>query len=230
LVVHNGSDAFITTYNSNFTGSNELISLTADISGSNVRLRASANEPNTAVKMYRVLLGDSESDASSTNTKTVGQTTTSSSATTMDTFSTDSANGAHYVVVGNSSSESAASISEVFVVSDGSDAYVSSGPIVSTKGSDQLTFTASLTGSTVTVSSASTSGASTTVNAYRVNLLRASAGASTSEQVLVSTTQTISGAKTFSNAVVKMTNLPTSDPAVAGQLWNSSGTLKISAG
>jgi hypothetical protein len=230
LVVHNGSDAFITTYNSNFTGSNELISLTADISGDNVRLRASGNEPNTAVKMYRVLLGDAESDVSSTSTKTVGQTTTSSSATTMDTFSTDSANGAHYVVVGNSSSESAASISEVFVVSDGSDAYVSSGPIVSTKGTDQLTFSASLAGSTVTVSSASTSGASTTVNAYRVNLLRASAGAATSEQVLVSTTQTITGAKTLSNAVVKMTNLPTSDPGVAGQLWNSSGTLKISAG
>jgi len=230
LVVHNGTDAFITTYNSNFTGNNELISLTADISGSSVRLRASGNEPNTAVKMYRVLLGDAESDASSTNTKTVGQTTTSSSATTMDTFSTDSANGVHYVVVGNSSSESAASIAEVFVVSDGSDAYVSSGPIVSTKGSDQLSFSASLSGSTVTVSSASTSGASTTVNAYRVNLLRASAGAATSEQVLVSTTQTISGAKTLSNAVVKMTNLPTSDPGVAGQLWNDSGTLKISAG
>ena len=230
LVVHNGTDAFITTYNSNFTGSNELISLTADISGSNVRLRASGNEPNTAVKMYRVLLGDAESDASSTNTKTVGQTTTSSSATTMDSFSTDSVNGAQYVVVGNSSSESAASISEVFVVSDGADAFVSSGPIVSTKGSDQLSFSAALSGSTVTVSAASTSGASTTVNAYRVNLLRASAGAATSEQVLVSTTQTISGAKTFSNAVVKMTNLPTSDPGVAGQLWNSSGTLKISAG
>ena len=230
LVVHNGTDAFITTYNSNFTGSNELISLTADISGSNVRLRASGNEPNTAVKMYRVLLGDAESDASSTNTKTVGQTTTSSSASTMDTFSTDSVNGAQYVVVGNSSSESAASISEVFVVSDGADAFVSSGPIVSTKGSDQLSFSAALSGSTVTVSAASTSGASTTVNAYRVNLLRASAGAATSEQVLVSTTQTISGAKTFSNAVVKMTNLPTSDPGVAGQLWNSSGTLKISAG
>ena len=200
LVVHNGSDAFITTYNSNFTGSNELISLTADISGSNVRLRATANEPNSAVKMYRVLLGDSESDASSDNTKTVGQTTTSSSATTMDTFSTDSANGAHYVVVGNSSSESAASVSEVFVVRDGTDAYVSSGPIVSSKGSDQLSFTASLSGSTVTVSSASTSGASTTVNAYRVNLLRSSAGASTDIQVLTNTDQTISGDKTFTDS------------------------------
>ena len=199
LVVHNGTDAFITTYNSNFTGNNELLSLTADISGDNVRLRATANEPNTAVKMYRVLLGDSESDASSDNTKTVGQTTTSSSATTMDTFSTDSVNGAHYIVVGNSSSESAASISEVFVVSDGADAFVSSGPIVSTKGSDQLSFSASLSGSTVTVSAASTSGASTTVNAYRVNLLRSSAGASTDITVLTTTDQTISGDKTFTD-------------------------------
>ena len=202
LVVHNGSDAFITTYNSNFTGSNELLSLTADISGDNVRLRATANEPNTAVKMYRVLLGDSESDASSDNTKTVGQTTTSSSATTMDTFSTDSANGAHYIVVGNSSSEGAASISEVFVVSDGADAFVSSGPIVSTKGSDQLTFTAALSGTTVTVSSASTSGASTTVNAYRVNLLRSSAGAGTDITVLTNTDQTITGTKTFTGGVL----------------------------
>tara|TARA_B110000285_G_C14725467_1_gene424046 strand:- start:15 stop:461 length:447 start_codon:yes stop_codon:yes gene_type:complete len=148
----------------------------------------------------------------------------------MDSFSTDSANGVHYIVVGNSSSESASSISEVFVTTDGTDAYISTGPSVSTKGSDQLTFTAALAGSTVTVSSASTSGASTTVNAYRVNMLRASAGAATSEQVLVSTTQTITGAKTLSNTVVKMTNLPTSDPSVAGQLWNDSGTLKISAG
>ena len=199
LVVHNGTDAFISSYNSNFTGNNELISLTADISGANVRLRATANEPNTAVKMYRVLLGDSESDASSDNTKTVGQTTTSSSATTMDTFSVDSVNGAHYVVVGNSSSEGAASVSEVFVVSDGTDAYVATGPQVSTKGSSQLTFTAALSGSTVTVSSASTSGASTTVNAYRVNLLRSLAGAGTDITVLTNTDQTISGDKTFTD-------------------------------
>jgi len=35
---------------------------------------------------------------------------------------------------------------------------------------------------------------------------------------------------TASGATVKMTNLPTSDPGVAGQLWNSSATMKISAG
>ena len=200
LVVHNGTDAFITIYNDVHTGNNTLLSLTADISSGSVRLRASANEPNTAVKMYRVLLSDSESDATSDNTKTVGQVSVSSSATSVDTFSTDSFNGAHYVVVGNSSSESAASISEVFVVTDGADAYVGNTQI-STKSSDQLTFSAALSGSTVTLSAASTSGSSTSVNGYRVQLLRSAAGASTSLVMLKGNDQTITGTKTFTSAI-----------------------------
>ena len=32
------------------------------------------------------------------------------------------------------------------------------------------------------------------------------------------------------NGTVVLANLPTSDPTVAGQLWNDSGTLKVSAG
>ena len=202
LVVHNGTDAFITMYNDHFTGNNSLLTLTADIDSGSVRLRASGNEPNTAVKMYRVLLSDSESSASSDNTKTVGQVSVSSSATAVDTFTTDNANGAHYVIVGNSSSESAASISEVFVVTDGTDAYVTTAPQVSSKGSDQLAFTAALSGTTVTLSAASTSGASTTVNGYRVQLLRNQGGASTSLQVLTSNNQTISGQKTFTAGVL----------------------------
>lgn len=35
---------------------------------------------------------------------------------------------------------------------------------------------------------------------------------------------------TSGGSVIKFTNLPTSDPNTAGQLWNDSGTLKISAG
>ena len=31
-------------------------------------------------------------------------------------------------------------------------------------------------------------------------------------------------------AVIMMANLPTSDPSNAGQLWNDSGALKVSAG
>ena len=37
-------------------------------------------------------------------------------------------------------------------------------------------------------------------------------------------------AMAVTGSTVMMTNLPTSDPANAGQLWNDSGTLKISAG
>ena len=44
------------------------------------------------------------------------------------------------------------------------------------------------------------------------------------------TTLTASGATTFSNATVKMTALPTSDPTVAGALWIDGTTLKVSAG
>jgi hypothetical protein len=81
------------------------------------------------------------------------------------------------------------------------EAYITTGPMVSTKGTDQLAFSASLSGQTVTVKAASTSGASTTVNGYRVHMLRGSAGASTADTVLVSTEQTISGAKTFSSPI-----------------------------
>jgi len=200
-VVHNGSAAFIATYNDAYTGNNALITLTADISGSDVRLRATGNEPNTAVKMFRILLGDSESDTSGDNTKVVGAVTVSSSATAIDTFSSDSYTGSHYVVVGYNSGESGtpASISEVFVVHDGTTAYVSSGPIVSTKGTDQLTFTAALSGTTVTLNALSTSGGSTTVNAFRTHIQRTAAGASTSIQVLTSNDQTITGTKTFAD-------------------------------
>tara|TARA_R100000234_G_scaffold28395_1_gene16403 strand:+ start:958 stop:1119 length:162 start_codon:yes stop_codon:yes gene_type:complete len=36
--------------------------------------------------------------------------------------------------------------------------------------------------------------------------------------------------KVFFGEHVSMANLPTSDPGVAGRLWNDSGTLKVSSG
>ena len=41
---------------------------------------------------------------------------------------------------------------------------------------------------------------------------------------------TIEDGLTVNGAVVMLSNLPTSDPSNAGQLWNDSGTLKVSAG
>jgi hypothetical protein len=93
------------------------------------------------------------------------------------------------------------------------EAYITTGPQVSTKDTDQLTFTASLSGTTVTVQAASTSGSSTVVNGYRVHMLRGSAGASTADTVLVSTEQTITGQKTFSEEVI-LNSISSSDSSV----------------
>jgi hypothetical protein len=73
--------------------------------------------------------------------------------------------------VSYNSSESAASISEVFVASDGTTASVASN-FVSSKNSAQLSFSVNCSGGTVTLSAASTSGSNTTVNAYRTQLGR----------------------------------------------------------
>jgi hypothetical protein len=209
LVVHDGTTAYITQYGNVNTGNNDLLTLSAAINGANVELSASAQTPNCRVTGYRILLGDAESASSGDNIDIVGATTVSSTATNVDTFSKETYTGAHYVIVGYNATEGAASISEVMVVAN-DDAYVAAGPTVSTKGTDQLEFTATLTGNTVALKAASTSGASTTVNGYRVHLLRGTAGAATADTVLVSTTQTITGAKTFDAPIALTVG---SDPA-----------------
>ena len=200
LVVHDGSTAFITQYGNVNTGNNDLITLTAEVDSTEVVVKASAQAPNCRVTAYRILLADDEGASAGDNINVVAATTVSSTATTIDSFNTATYTGAFYVFTGHNATEGASSISEVMVVAN-DEAYIGTGPVVSTKGTDQLDFTASLSGSTVTVKAASTSGSSTTVNGYRVHMLRGSAGASTADTVLVSTEQTITGAKTFTTVL-----------------------------
>jgi len=47
---------------------------------------------------------------------------------------------------------------------------------------------------------------------------------------LTSSAINLNKAVTANNAAIKLTGLVTSDPGVAGQLWNDSGDVKISAG
>ena len=44
------------------------------------------------------------------------------------------------------------------------------------------------------------------------------------------TTLTTTGAVTINGTTVVVSSLPTSDPSNAGQLWNNSGVLTVSAG
>ena len=172
LVVHDGTDSFITTYNQH-NSNTSLVTLTTEIDSSgNVRILADPQTPDVKIKFYRIRLADGESDATGTDFNTIGAVTVSSAATAIDTFVDSTYNGAHYVIVANNSGESAASISEATVVTNGVNAFVTHGPAVSSKTTGQLTLTAAHDGSnTVTLSAASSSGSSTTVNAFRIHLL-----------------------------------------------------------
>jgi hypothetical protein len=200
LVVHDGSNAYISQYGNVNTGNNDLITLTTEIDSTEVILKASAQAPNCRVTVYRILLADDESSSTGDNANVIEATTVDSGATTVDSFATSAYTGAFYVFTGYNATEGAASIQEVMVLAN-DEAYITQGPIVNSKGTDQLTFTASLSGTNVTVQAASTSGSSTIVNGYRVHMLRGSAGASTADTVLVSTEQTITGAKTFTSPI-----------------------------
>jgi hypothetical protein len=170
LVVHDGSTAYITTYNDHFTKA-RLFTLTAGISGSNVELTATGVTADTTIRFYRVRLADDQSAATPrAKVKVISAVTVSSAATTIDTFSTNTDAGAHYIIIGSASDGK--SIMEATVISDGTEASVSEGPQVSTKGTAQLQLSASHSSTTTTLQASSTSGSSTTVNAYRIALAK----------------------------------------------------------
>jgi len=174
LVVHDGTDAFIAQYGTINTGNNDMITLTAAISGSDVVLSAAGLTPNLSLKIHKTLLSDSMTAVTNSNQKIIGATTVSSSATAFDSFDMDDNNAALYYIVGKNASEGEFSVQEVYMSGAPGEAGVSAGPFVSTKGTTQLTFTAAYLAdedNSVGLNIASTSGASTVVNAYRINAL-----------------------------------------------------------
>jgi hypothetical protein len=174
LVVHDGTNAFVTQHGTINTGNNDMITLSAAISGSNVVLSAAGLTTNLSLKIHKTLLADSMSAVSNANQKIIGATTVSSSATAFDSFDLDDATAAMYYVVGGNDTEGHYSVQEVYCAGAPGEAAVSQGPFVSTKGTTQLEFTAAFDAdedNTLQMSVSSTSGGSTTVNAYRINCL-----------------------------------------------------------
>ena len=174
LVVHNGSDAFITSYGHNTSGSSPLITLTAAISGSNVVVSAAGNEPNLNLTIHKILLKDNMTAESNANQKAFAAVTVSSTATAIDLMDLDEGNGAVYFIVGANTSEGAYSIQEVYTAATPGVPAVAKGPFVSTKGTHQLDFTAAFdtaTENSLELFASSTSGGSTTVSGYRISAL-----------------------------------------------------------
>ena len=178
LVVHDGSDAYMTQYAGVRTGNDPLMTVTAAISGSNVVVSVAGLEPNLRVTANIIRLKDTMvSDSGSfANTEAIAPTTISSTATAIvDLDTVSKGNGAVIYVVGKNATEDAFSISEVFMAVSGSgDISISSPGHVSTKSTDQLEFSTGFKDdeeATAQLFASSTSGGSTTCSAYRINLL-----------------------------------------------------------
>ena len=176
LVVHDGTDAFITQFGGIQTGDNPLLTLTAAIDGDNVVVSAAGGEANLRVTVHAIMLKDTmtSDDGTYANTEAIAPVTISSTATEVDTVVEASNNGAVYYLVSKNTSEGEYAVNEVFLAMGSGEITVASGPFVSTKGTNQLTFTADYKDDVENSGQllcASTSGGSTTVSAYRINAL-----------------------------------------------------------
>jgi hypothetical protein len=174
LVVHDGTAAYITSYNEIGTGntgastSDVLATFTAAIDGDNVVVSAAGLQTNLRIHMYRILLADNQSATTSTNVNVISAVTVSSSATLIDSFNTSTYAAAHYIIIGTKSNDSC--IMEATVISDGTTASISEGPQVSTEETPMLNLTVNQVSATAVVQASATSGGSTTVNAYRIHI------------------------------------------------------------
>ena len=176
LVVHDGTNAFISQFGGIQTGNHPMLTLTAAISGDNVVISAAGNEPNLRVTVHAIMLKDTmtSNDGTFSNAEAIAPVTISSSATVVDELIETTANGAVYYLVSKNASEGEYAVNEVFFAMGGGDITVASGPFVSTKGTNQLNFTADYKDdveNTGRLLASSTSGGSTTVSAYRINAL-----------------------------------------------------------
>ena len=176
MVVHDGTTAYITSYNEIFSGSNSLITLRAAIDGSNVVVSAAGGEANLRVTVHAIRLKDTmvSDDGTYDNTESIAPVTVSSTATEVDTLVEETSNAAVYYFVSKNASEGEYAVNEVMLCFSSDEVGVTSAGFVSTKDTNQLTFSASYKDdaeNTMSIKAASTSGGSTTVSAYRINLL-----------------------------------------------------------
>ena len=175
LVVHDGTNAYITTYNGFDSGNNPLATFTAAISGDNVVISAAGLETNLRITVHAIMLKDTMTANAGTysNTEAIAPVTVSSSATSFDTFAQKTTNGAVYYLVSKNASEGHYAVNEVFVAFGSDNITTSNAGFVSTKGTNQIAVTSEIkddTELTGDIKISSTSGASTTVSAYMIKL------------------------------------------------------------
>lgn len=260
IVLHSGSSADMTSYNVVKTGNEDLCTLSTAYSSGTIYLYATPNNSQTLrINIHKISLSDSESVANYDNVYIIpSKTISGSSYTTIDTLENTKVNGAVYFITSTNTTDGLYTASEVYVSTNGTESFVVHGPELAIGG--RIYFTTSMSGNKVNLKAYTSGSADTIINAYRIGMYRFEQGGDFGQTVTLDTAQSISGAKTFTAGVftdtvqspgsnanltidasgtgavriltqkVIMSNLPTANPNVAGQLWNNAGVLNISAG
>ena len=173
MVTTKGTDVSIASSSEVYTGAGSIITLSATMSGSTVQVYAAAALAGATVKFYRIILSSSNSQTASAGTYAdvlATQLATNASGT-FDTFSAATYNGMYYLVsvYDSYSSPVDAEIIELFVTTDGSDAYLTQRS-VNTGGSStyDITFSATYSSGTVTITSVANQVGITYLNGYRI--------------------------------------------------------------
>ena len=98
-LVHNDTSAFVATYNMvRSDTSTEFVSIDADITGGNARLKATGDSVVNSISFYRIGLGDNTSAGTTGNVTTVINTDVDSAAEQIDSWAKGSYRGAKYYI------------------------------------------------------------------------------------------------------------------------------------
>ena len=170
-VVHNNSDAFVTTSINAKTGTNNHVVTTADISSGSVRLLGTGSSPENSVSFYRIGLGDDDSTGYSGEDEAavVINTDVDSASEVIDSFAHASFRGAKYYISVNNATKTECSNIECSVVHNGTTATVSVYNVVNTGNNDLITLTAAINGSNLELKAAGLEP-NLRVHAYRIIL------------------------------------------------------------
>jgi len=205
-MVHDGTDAHVTTYNILSSSDESFITFTADVSDGLARLKASSYGGTLNLKLHKLLLSDDESSDETVFQKIIGTATASSASTTIDSFHMTDTTAAFYTISAHDSNNTQSSISEVIVVHNDSEPYIMIGPQLTTDGTTHLTFSVEQRGNQVVLKAAG-SEAEIKISGYKISLYRPPAGnsdTSLSAQGITIVGDDSSGTRIADNETVKI--------------------------
>ena len=208
--VHDGSTVYHTAFGRTSTTDADLMTYDVDINSGNIRLLGTGATANTSVKIYKIMIQDTEESSTGDNVSVITNTDVDSAIENVDSWENSLTAGttyqaAHYfntvkapAGVGGAEYQ----VSEIVVVADGGDnVFESEFGIVNSGNRQLITYSTDYNNTTARLRGV---GATTNlvVNGYRVNMERKGLGVSAASVVLNTNDQSIAGLKRFSDPIM----------------------------